>query len=421
MGRFVFYNPHGYWYKRTAYAHFHPQLPTYKKYQWIWDYFYKKDKYIYVYINDYETTLQGSGRKNFWKWALLNGINPLKVKLIPTIKDLNPTDIVFLFQLGNLNLQYDPFLPPVKNIEELASCRAYKVMHLTHYGYHGKIAAQYTKSAKIDLFIAESNLAKHSKIFQYYYPWYARDVFVLPFIIENRFRYLQHYDKRKNKAVATGQVLYAPNNLYEDFGIKYLHPMRKLILDNDEKLSSIIDSHIIKYNPKSEYSSPNNKKTFFHLLVQKTLTSQKTYCIRFFFKMLLAYAKLLRTQKIKAYDYDIVALLNQYKMVVHGKECMDLPPISAFEGMACGCALISEQDGFYEDLGFEEGVSYIATDGTLADLKNKIEFFRNRPDLLEQIAENGRKKTLEINSCDYMANLITYCTHEILKKNENNF
>lgn len=59
--------------------------------------------------------------------------------------------------------------------------------------------------------------------------------------------------------------------------------------------------------------------------------------------------------------------------------------------MACGCAYIGQNIGYYEDYGLKEGVHYIGYDGSLKDLRHKIEYYQ-QPDHqqeLELIAKNG--------------------------------
>lgn len=414
MGRFVFFNPHGYWFKKTVYAHFYPQLPVYKKYQWIWDYFYQKNDRVYVYVNDHELTLQGNGKKNLWKWVLLNGLNPLKIKVIPSLTELEPTDILFLFQLGSLNLQYEPFSPPQQNIAELAACKAYKVMHLTHYGYHAEQASQYTRQAKIDLLISENNLKKNSKIFQHYYKWYDKEVFVLPFVPEKRFQESTCFEQRTQKAIATGQVQKSPDDIQRDFQLDVLHPLRKIIFDHTEDLAAEIDSRITLYSSKTAFSDEDMTKK--NTLFQKIAQCKYIYYINFIKKILCAYLGINAAHRtVQNYHFDIVALMNRYTMIVHGKECMDLPPISAFEGMLCGCALIAEKDAMYHDLGFEDGISYIGVDGTPADLKKKINFYQKNGDILREIAQKGRAQTEKLLAMDHIARLLTYCAREMQK------
>ena len=78
-------------------------------------------------------------------------------------------------------------------------------------------------------------------------------------------------------------------------------------------------------------------------------------------------------------------------MCIVGEEILGIPGIGFVEGMACGCAYIGQNKGYYEDYGMQEGVHYIGYDGTLEDLKAKIRYYQ-RPENqeeLEQIAKTG--------------------------------
>ena len=87
----------------------------------------------------------------------------------------------------------------------------------------------------------------------------------------------------------------------------------------------------------------------------------------------------------------MVEKFNDYKMCLVGEEIMGIPGVGFVEGMACGCAYIGQNKGYYEDYGMQEGVHYIGYDGTLEDLKAKIRYYQ-RPEHqeeLEQIAKTG--------------------------------
>ena len=59
--------------------------------------------------------------------------------------------------------------------------------------------------------------------------------------------------------------------------------------------------------------------------------------------------------------------------------------------MACGCAYIGLNNGIYEQYGLREGIHYIGYDGTLSDLKAKIEYWQKveNQERLESIARAG--------------------------------
>jgi spore maturation protein CgeB len=57
--------------------------------------------------------------------------------------------------------------------------------------------------------------------------------------------------------------------------------------------------------------------------------------------------------------------------------------------MACGCAYIGLDHPMYTDLDMLDKKHYIAYNGTLLDLKNKISYYQNHQDELSEIANNG--------------------------------
>lgn len=80
-------------------------------------------------------------------------------------------------------------------------------------------------------------------------------------------------------------------------------------------------------------------------------------------------------------------------MCIVGEERYGIPGIGFVEGMACGCAYIGLNNGLYDQYGLQEGVHYIGYDGTLSDLKAKIEYWQKaeNQERLESIARAGRE------------------------------
>ena len=73
------------------------------------------------------------------------------------------------------------------------------------------------------------------------------------------------------------------------------------------------------------------------------------------------------------------------------EELGDLPAIGFVEGMACGCAYFGLDDPMYRDLGMEPGVHYVAYDGTVQGLADKVRFYQQPEQMpqLERIAARG--------------------------------
>ena len=76
-------------------------------------------------------------------------------------------------------------------------------------------------------------------------------------------------------------------------------------------------------------------------------------------------------------------------MFVSPEEDCGLPSINWIEGMACGCAYLGRPE-FYQDYPMVDGVHFIAYDGTIDGLVEKIKYYQSRPQELEQIAKNGQ-------------------------------
>jgi hypothetical protein len=75
------------------------------------------------------------------------------------------------------------------------------------------------------------------------------------------------------------------------------------------------------------------------------------------------------------------------------EEVCDLPAIGVVEGMACGSAFFGVDSLMYRDLGMIPGVHYVAHNGTLTDLIDKVRHYQHPVNLrgLEKIARNGKK------------------------------
>lgn len=429
--RFVFHNPHGLiWYK-THYYYFANELKSVAKCEYLFDYFYKdKKNKIYVYIDKYGWEVPpvidslskfSTPLLNFYTWALINRLNPFRFKVITDIKKLRSDDVLMTFLYehftsfsGNFNTSREPM------IEHFKKTKAYKVVHLSHYGFYAGLGSKNTSEADIDLFVSENNLAKNSKFFKHYYQWYKKDVYVLPFVFQSRFIRTKNFKDRTNKAVATGTITFpmVDNDFLSFFGDNQLHPMRLNIFNNSKKNIKYIDSFIYKYKIpvlsvplKKEFSKTNNKtdnekflsNKFYSLPLVKSIIKNLSKLIRIpkLFKKQLAIILEIFTIFFKGestenlnnemdyYKIDIVKLYNEYKMFVVPEEAIDLPGIGFVEGMACGSAFIGKRDPMYEDVGLIDKVNYIGYDGTLNDLIEKITYYQYHGEELEAIAQEG--------------------------------
>ena len=285
-------------------------------------------------------------RLRFIFWGYINGLNILKIKTLISPNELKENDIFFAF--GRMALKNKPltFLKD-KNI--------IKLFHLTHFMTDTSLMAKNAKDLEVSYFISENNLYKNSNFFKEYFPYYKQNVYVLPFSYQDRFTNLKSFKERKNKVFVSGSLsefdmltTTSLKDFFSYFNVNTYHPMRKEIYNSKEILENEIDCYIMPIN--TNISATDNS----------------------FYK-----------------SFDMVEKLNEYKMLVAPEEVNNLPAIAFIEGMACGCAYIGKKDSMYEDIGFIDGINYIAYDGTINDLQLKIRYYQNNNDKLEQIAKNG--------------------------------
>jgi glycosyltransferase involved in cell wall biosynthesis len=200
------------------------------------------------------------------------------------------------------------------------------------------------------------------------------------------------FNKRKNICLATGSLIQLKefsdsNKQYSDF-LKFhpdgiLHPLRATIIKNKKSLIQYIDSYMANFWEKKR-KEWEEKSSFF------TKWKNRIYNAAFASKR--SYLK-----------FNIVEKYNEYKMFVIPEEAIDLPGIGYVEGMACGTAYIGKIDPMYTDLGLIPGKHFIGYNGTLADLKKKINYYQKNNDKLEVIANSGYKFVSENFSEDTVA------------------
>jgi len=356
--RFIFHNPDDiYWYKPPITYHLKKRKSA-QKYTYLLDYFLENNRKVHVYIDRNKLSSHSYIRKVlaiyfwFYLWAIINKINPLKFNIITNSKKIRNDDIIFMFLWDNFT-NLSGVVPKLRlELNDLIrKTDAFKVVHLTHYIYNANSGSLNTKNANIDLFVAENNLYRNNIFFRNTFNWCDKDVCILPFVPNEKFKNVKSFEERKNKVLATGTITFPmEDRVFESFfGHTLLQPMRNLIYEKKEDLRDYIDSII----------SPINEN-------KNSDTKQEKY-----------------------FSHDIVELYNNYKMFIVPEEVSGLPGIGFIEGMKCGSAFIGLNDPVYTDIGLKDKVHFIGYDGTLNDLISKIEYYQNHQDELEAIAKNG--------------------------------
>lgn len=281
-----------------------------------------------------------------------------RIKVLKSESELRDDDIIIVYQYYQNQLLFN------------SRPKGLVVDCMIHFS---TAQAELVKKLNPDVIFNEANFSHESKIFNKYYDWYKNEFITIPFVPADRFISKIPFEKRKNMAVSVGTITYM-HNITDVYGDPCAQPARKQIKDHSEELLDIIECR------NSDYLEDNNLyKTTSEVLSPSNLYKR-------------IYNRFHSGRQKKYYSFDMVDKFNEYKMCIVGEEIMGIPGIGFVEGMACGCALIGQTVGYYEDYGMKEGVHYIGYDGSLKDLREKIEYYQREEnqEKLKSIAANGQ-------------------------------
>lgn len=290
-----------------------------------------------------------------------NGIDPKKVTVLTSPKEIRPDDIVILYNIMGKS-----------NYEVAGNIKAFKALSMLHF--HGrKIEDEYMKKADFQCYFNEVDLSKSSELFRKYYhvkrPW-----IVIPFVFAERFKNVKPFEERQNKCFSTGTITYKE---HEEFLSVYNdpcdQPARKFVKDNPDFFKDTVDCY------SCDYLEDNAGKKY---------VDGENYIVRMYKKV---YNLTHVGKQKKYYSFNMVEKFNDYKMHLVGEEILGVPGIGYVEGMACGSAYIGLDSPMYRDLGLIPGVHYISYDGTKEGLKRTVEYYQQKEHQkeLEQIAKTG--------------------------------
>ncbi|WP_286784768.1 MULTISPECIES: glycosyltransferase [Pseudomonas] len=303
-------------------------------------------------------------------WALLNRINLFKVRLVFTPKQLLKADAVFLMHYGCFTHESD-FLAEQGRVlaRRLSNVPVLKIVHMTHFAYNPVLGSENLRILSPDLLLAENDLKSNSPFFGKYFGNISACFHHLPYVAASRFQRKVDFSARINKLGVTGSITYKmkASEFSAFYGQNELQPMRREIYGRQDELSNLIDSFIYDLDESRRVqeaapSAPDEQVAS----EAQSLVKQRNY-----------------------YNADIVQFFNSYRMFAVPEEICDLPGISFIEGMACGTAYFGLDNPMYRDIGMIPGVHYVAYDGTLEHLLERVAYYQQHADELEQIAEQG--------------------------------
>ena len=289
-----------------------------------------------------------------------NGLRRDQIKVIRK-NEIRPTDIV-------IGYRHVPC-----SLTDMADINAFKAVSMIHF--HGEQSdSDLIAKANPDVLFNESDLTKYSEIFQKYYSWFKDKSIVHSFVAAPRFERLKPFAERENRCFSTGTITYKQHPEFKEvYGDPCDQPTRKQILVNADEL----EQYVACYN--SDYLEDTDMKKYLPEDSKLEHYRKVWYNMRH------------TGQQKKYFSFNMVEKFNDFKMCLVGEEVLGVPGIGFVEGMACGCAYIGQNLGYYEDYGMQEGVHYIGYDGTLEDLKAKITYYQQpqNQEELERIANAG--------------------------------
>lgn len=336
------------------------------KHKYLLDYLLQSDEYeVCTYLNDKSFSMSYSHAGSVPKWLVKlehkyclkkNGIPLKKITILTREEQIRKDDILIMYNY--YTNQYD--------FKKRPDC----LIAISHIHFNTSNADK-MRAIDPDVLYNEANFSHDSVIFDKFYSWFNKKFEVIPFVYAERFKVLKPFVERQNKCFSTGTVTYM-HNITPFYGDPCAQPARKQIMTHREELKDYVDCYNSDYAEDTEKNLKKGNGLF-----------SRIYNI--------VYSKLFIGRQKKYYSFDMVEKFNDYKMCLVGEEIMGIPGVGFVEGMACGCAYIGQNKGYYEDYGMQEGVHYIGYDGTLEDLKAKIRYYQ-RPEHqeeLEQIAKTG--------------------------------
>ena len=377
--KIVFYRPHiEIWFKDpVSHILFGRSLPH--KYESLFDYFLSSD----VELSVSTALCRRKGWKGFvrylldplalifWVWG--NKIDFKRIGFVFTKTGLQKHDVLFFMHYGNFTSedasnaqQGDELATALSNIDII------KLGHFTHYAYQPAIAAKNLEKLGVNLLVAENNLLRNSDFYCKYFGNLKAEFVCLPFIAAKRFESNTPFIERICKLVATGSITFkmTDRDFINFFQTDELQPIRRQIYERAKEYGAEIDSFISDLNASRASSKVKAEPIWRRIFRRFIPQTQHTY-----------------------YKKNIVDVYNSYMMFAVPEEVCDLPAIGVVEGMACGCAFFGLDSPMYRDLGMVPGLHYVAYDGSINNLVEKVRYYQQPEQLgiLEQIAVRGCK------------------------------
>lgn len=302
-------------------------------------------------------------------WFFFNKINLNHVGIVLTKKKFETMDVAFFVHYGLFTLdRWDASIDGHDLAEYLSESRVKKVVHMTHFAFQPRIGSDNLRMLKPDILVAENNLKRNSPFFLRYFGDINSDFYQLPFVPAARFKRYIKYSDRIIKLGITGTISHGirDSDFNEYYGHGELQPLRRQIYNKRHEYNNYIDTFMYDHaTTQSQHEQSAN------IQISDRKKEERNQ------------------ERSNYYRLDIVDFYNRHAMFAVPEEVCNLPGIGFIEGMACGSAYFGIDDPMYRDLGMEPGTHYVAYNGTLENLVEKLAYYQSHLEELEVIAGNG--------------------------------
>jgi len=323
----------------------------------------------------------------------------------------------FVFGLKTLNDKTDALLcfngaPEKKLGAPVSGFSGIQIFHVMDYFRNSKEQSEILEKGGVKYVFAYTDHFKHDAFFRKYYPQYKNRVIPVAFSFGERFEDYTPFGERHEKCVAIGSITPFVDKMALETGklskimmgyeaaeffspVETIHPDRKMLRDNETKLSDILDSFLPSAKTKNIYAARSE-------IPDKSWVPKKVSSA---------------DMSGKRSNYNIVDVLNQYKMFIHGETVFNVVWAKSFEGCAAGCVLVCSDGEWNREFGFEDKVNCIMhKNGDVDSVRAAIGWGLKNPQKLEKIAISGKELVREKYSPKVVADYIVNRTVEIVEK-----
>ena len=303
-------------------------------------------------------------------WAMINGFNPTKCKLLFNPEDVVEDAFLLVSYIGNFT-SYSGIVDSSGLVQYLNRVKGKIILNMNHYPYHPTIGSKSIKSLRFHYFWAENNLRKNSCYFRTHFSDFKQPFIVAAFAVRDKFSNKRAFLDRNLKAIAVGSVslkMSDDTDFIKYFKHENLQPIRNELFNGvPEMFKEIVISHVSHINDggavRPVRAAPNLVSSIKNWIHNVFKYGQRNY-----------------------HSLNMCELFNNYSIHIVGEEVVGMPGIGFAEGMMCGSVF---DDPMYTDLGMEPNKHYLVYNGNYLSLLQTVQSSLQNRDMLKAISEAG--------------------------------